>query len=51
MVPVNYVTGLDEMYQGMGFPPYKWSQFDSSPWTPFKSPPMIIPRFPGSAVY
>jgi D-proline reductase (dithiol) PrdB len=38
MAPVNYVQGLDEMYQGMGFPPYKWSEFDSSPWTPFDKP-------------
>jgi D-proline reductase (dithiol) PrdB len=22
------------MYQNQGFPPYKWSEFDSSPWTP-----------------
>jgi D-proline reductase (dithiol) PrdB len=26
------------MYQSQGFPPYKWSQFDSSPWTPFNKP-------------
>jgi D-proline reductase (dithiol) PrdB len=26
------------MYQSQGFPPYKWSKFDSSPWTPFEKP-------------
>jgi D-proline reductase (dithiol) PrdB len=32
MQPIEYVAGLDEMYQSQGFPPYQWSQFDSSPW-------------------
>lgn len=36
MDPVNYVSALDQMYQSQGFPPYKWSQFDSSPWTPLR---------------
>ena len=35
MQPINYVSCLDHMYQSQGFPPYQWSQFDSSPWTPF----------------
>ncbi len=35
MKPVNYKEGLDQMYQSQGFPPYKWSVFDSSPWAPF----------------
>ena len=35
MKPVDYVSGLNEMYQSQGFPPYRWSEFDSSPWTPF----------------
>ena len=35
MKPIDYVTCLDEMYQNQGFPPYKWSQFDSSPWRSF----------------
>jgi D-proline reductase (dithiol) PrdB len=26
------------MYQSQGFPPYRWSQFDSSPWTPLEKP-------------
>ena len=34
MQPVDYVTSLNEMYQSQGFPPYKWSEFDSTPWTP-----------------
>ena len=38
MKRIDYVSSLDEMYQGMGFPTYKWSKFDSSPWTPFEKP-------------
>lgn len=38
MKPIDYVSGLNEMYQRQGFPPYKWSVFDSSPWTPFEKP-------------
>ena len=35
MKPIDYVACLDEMYQSQGFPPYRWSQFDSSPWCSF----------------
>ena len=35
MKPIDYVACLDEMYQSQGFPPYKWSLFDSSPWRSF----------------
>jgi len=38
MSRIEYVGCLDRQYQSQGFPPYKWSQFDSSPWTPFKKP-------------
>ena len=38
MEPIKYVTCLNEMYQAEGFPPYWWSEFDSSPWTPFQKP-------------
>jgi D-proline reductase (dithiol) PrdB len=38
MQPINYVSCLNEMYQSQGFPPYRWSQFDTSPWTPFEEP-------------
>ena len=38
MTHIRYVSNLDKMYQSQGFPPYKWSQFDSSPWTPFERP-------------
>jgi D-proline reductase (dithiol) PrdB len=38
MKPVDYVSGLNEMYQRQGFPPYRWSEFDSSPWTPVEKP-------------
>jgi len=38
MEPVPYVAGLNEMYRSQGFPPYQWSVFDSSPWTPMEKP-------------
>ena len=38
MLPINYVSCLNNMYQSQGFPPYRWSQFDTSPWTPFQKP-------------
>ncbi len=38
MKPIDYVSALNEMYQTQGFPPYKWSEFDSSPWTPLNKP-------------
>ena len=38
MQPVDYVSALDEMYQNQGFPPYRWSNFDLSPWTPCGKP-------------
>ena len=33
---INYVTSLNETYQSQGFPPYRWSEFDTSPLTPFE---------------
>ena len=38
MASIDYVVCLNEMYQSEGFPPYRWSEFDSSPWTPFEKP-------------
>ncbi len=38
MKPIEYVACLDQTYQSQGFPPYKWSEFDESPWTPFEKP-------------
>jgi D-proline reductase (dithiol) PrdB len=38
MPPIEYVRHLDEMYQSQGFPPYRWSEFDSAPWAPFGKP-------------
>ena len=38
MQPINYVSCLNDMYQSQGFPPYRWSQFDTSPWAPFQKP-------------
>ncbi len=34
MERINYVESLNKSYQSQGFPPYKWSEFESSPWTP-----------------
>jgi len=38
MMPIDYVACLNEMYQSQGFPPYRWSEFDSSPWCSFDKP-------------
>jgi D-proline reductase (dithiol) PrdB len=35
MSRINYISNLDAMYQSQGFPPYQWSEYESSPWTPF----------------
>lgn len=38
MTPIDYVASLNEMYQSQGFPPYRWSEFNSSPWCSFDKP-------------
>jgi D-proline reductase (dithiol) PrdB len=38
MKPIDYVSALNEMYQSQGFPPYKWSEFDESPWSSLSKP-------------
>jgi len=38
MSRIAYVDCLNKRYQSQGFPPYRWSTFDSSPWTPFVKP-------------
>ena len=38
MKPINYISCLDNMYQNQGFPAYRWSEFDSSPWEAFDKP-------------
>ena len=38
MVSIDYISCLDKMYQGEGFPPYQWSSFDDSPWARFDKP-------------
>ena len=38
MEPIRYVDALNEKYGSMGFPPYKWSENDSAPWTPLSKP-------------
>jgi len=36
MKSIEYVRALDERYQSSGFPPYKWSVFETTTWTPFE---------------
>jgi hypothetical protein len=38
MASIDYVDSLNKMYQGLGFPAYKWSIFDWSPWVPLEKP-------------
>ena len=38
MAQIDYVDRLNERYQGLGFPPYRWSVYETSPWTPFTKP-------------
>lgn len=38
MTSIDYVTCLDQTYQSQGFPAYKWSVFEDSPWAPFEQP-------------
>ena len=38
MKPIDYVSALNDMYQSQGFPPYKWSEFDTSPWSASNKP-------------
>ncbi|NQU12927.1 MAG: hypothetical protein HQ561_02215 [Desulfobacteraceae bacterium] len=35
---IDYVDCLNQMYRNQGFPPYKWSEFTESPWTPLEKP-------------
>ncbi len=35
---VPYIACIDAHYQGLGFPPFKWSTFESAPWTPLVKP-------------
>jgi len=36
MKPLEYVQVLNKYYQSYGFPPYEWSSFRTTTWTPFK---------------
>jgi len=38
MAPIDYIDRLNETYQSQGFPPYRWSVHDGTPWTPVKKP-------------
>ena len=36
MKPLKYGSLLDSHYRSLGFPPYKWSVFRTTTWTPFE---------------
>jgi len=36
--PIDYVPLMNTFYQSQGFPPYQWSVYKTSPWTPFNKP-------------
>lgn len=36
MKNIQYISRLNQMYQSQGFPPYNWSEYNWSPWTPFE---------------
>ena len=38
MANIEYVTSLNKMYQSQGFPSYKWSTYDSAPFTSMTKP-------------
>ncbi|MEE9516499.1 MAG: hypothetical protein V3V52_05315, partial [Candidatus Adiutricales bacterium] len=38
MASIEYVTCLNKSYQSQGFPEYKWSVYDSAPFTPLTQP-------------
>lgn len=38
MEPIRYVDVLIEKYGALGFPPYDWSRYDDSPFTPLGKP-------------
>jgi D-proline reductase (dithiol) PrdB len=38
MAHIAYVDYLKNLYQSKGFPPYRWSVHDSSPWTVLEKP-------------
>ena len=38
MKPIDYVSILDSHYQSSGFPPYKWSVFRTTTWSPLDKP-------------
>ena len=38
MSPIDYITLMNAHYQSQGFSPYRWSVYETSPWTPLKKP-------------
>ncbi len=38
MEPISYVKAIDNYYQGLGYPPYKWTVHSSAPFTPLPKP-------------
>ncbi len=38
MTPIRYVDSLNAFYQSQGFPPYRWSVYETAPLTPLAKP-------------
>jgi D-proline reductase (dithiol) PrdB len=38
MEPIRYVERLNAFYRSQGFPPYKWSVYETAPLTPLTKP-------------
>ncbi|MEE8434564.1 MAG: hypothetical protein V3S64_07235 [bacterium] len=36
--PIRYVELLDEQYQSLGYPPYRWTVNSEAPFTPLEKP-------------
>lgn len=53
MAQIEYIKSLNDMYQSQGFPPYRWSEYDSSPWTPLTKPleEMVISLICSAGIY
>jgi len=38
MSPVNYIERTRAFFEARGFPPYRWAENETAPWTPFEKP-------------
>lgn len=53
MAQIEYIKSLNEMYQSQGFPPYKWSEYDDSPWAVVEKPlsEMVISLISSAGIF